>query len=354
MQHEITTSGELLDEMGNLAHRGWMRSLLLRYDRSRIRAPRFLIKEWDYYCILGGDAGLALTVADNGYLAMGSVSLLDFAARKETTKSVITPFPMGKLGMPPSSRDGDVSFTRNDMRLAFEKHGSERLLSVRVKAFEDGMTLEGELTLEQPGDMESVAIATPFHKPRRFYYNQKVNCMPAKGTLQLGDRTIAFGPKDQGISGMDTGVANQDTAFGVLDWGRGVWTYRNTWYWGSASGLINGLPFGFNIGYGFGDTSSASENVLFYRGKAHKLEQVTFHMPDDDLLKPWRFSSSDGRFEMTFEPVLDRASDTNVLIIRSNQHQVFGYFSGKAVLDGGEVMSINRFPGFAEKVANRW
>ncbi len=215
------------------------------------------------------------------------------------------------------------------------------------------MTLEGELTLEQPGDMESVAIATPFHKPRRFYYNQKVNCMPAKGTLQLGDRTIAFGPKDQGISGMDTGVANQDTAFGVLDWGRGVWTYRNTWYWGSASGLINGTLWIQHRLWVRGYVFGLGKRIVL-PGKAHKLEQVTFHMPDDDLLKPWRFSSSDGRFEMTFEPVLDRASDTNVLIIRSYQHQVFGYFSGKAVLDGGEVMSINRFPGFAEKVANRW
>ena len=36
---------------------------------------------------------------------------------------------------------------------------------------------------------------------------------------------------------------------------------------------------GFNIGYGFGDTSNATENMVFYNGKAHKLEDVKFNIP---------------------------------------------------------------------------
>ena len=47
---------------------------------------------------------------------------------------------------------------------------------------------------------------------------------------------------------------------------------------------MNGKPFGFNIGYGFGDTSAASENMLFYDGTAHKLDDVTFHIPKDSYI----------------------------------------------------------------------
>ena len=68
-------------------------------------------------------------------------------------------------------------------------------------------------------------------------------------------------------------------SFAVLDWGRGVWTYHITWYWASASGLVDGVPFGFNLGYGFGNTSAATENMLFYSGKAHKLSRVRFKIP---------------------------------------------------------------------------
>lgn len=45
--------------------------------------------------------------------------------------------------------------------------------------------------------------------------------------------------------------------------------------------LEDGNVFGFNIGYGFGNTSAASENMLFYNGKSHKLEDVKFNIPMD-------------------------------------------------------------------------
>jgi hypothetical protein len=118
-----------------------------------------------------------------------------------------------------------------------------------------------------------------------------------------------------------------------------------------------------HIGYGFGDTSAASENMLFYDGKAHKLSQVTFNIPmmDDgkggqteDYMKPWTFTSDDGRFEMDFEPVMDRAACTDVKLIMSDQHQVFGKFSGKAVLDDCTVLEVKDLLGFAEKVHNKW
>ena len=154
-------------------------------------------------------------------------------------------------------------------------------------------------------------------------------------------------------------IFNKEDSFGVLDWGRGVWTYSNTWYWGSASGLVNNKPFGFNIGYGFGNTQAATENMLIYDGKAHKLNHVVFNIPKDDLgkeryLEPWTFTSDDHRFELTFEPILDRSSNTKVLVLQSDQHQVFGYFSGTVILDNGEKLIIDKLLGFAEKVMNRW
>jgi len=96
--------------------------------------------------------------------------------------------------------------------------------------------------------------------------------------------------------------------------------------------------------------------MLFYDGKAHKLSRVSFHIPggEKDFLSPWTFDSDDGRFTMDFVPVLDRASCTDLKLIKSDQHQVFGRFTGKAVLDDGRVIEVRDFPGFAEKVENKW
>ena len=74
----------------------------------------------------------------------------------------------------------------------------------------------------------------------------------------------------------------------------------------------------------------------------------------EDYLSPWTFTSDNGRFEMDFVPVIDRAACTDVKLIKSDQHQVFGRFTGTAVLDDGTARSVKDLMGFAEKVENKW
>ena len=338
MQHEITQKGALLGADGNLREPGWARSLLLDYRRADVKANKLRIKEWAYYIVTNDSFGIALTIADNSYMGLISASVLDFEKPWEQTASVMTAFPMGKFKLPETSAAGDTLYGDKRVQMAFRVFEGERRLSCRFERFLGEDALELELSLAQP-PMDSMVIATPFSAPRAFYYNQKINCMRASGEAVLGKRRFAFSP---------------ETSFGTLDWGRGVWTYDNTWYWGNGNGVVNGKPFGFNIGYGFGDTSAASENLLIYDGVAHKLSKVQFNIPEDSFLKPWTFSSDDGRFEMDFVPILDRAARTNALIIESDQHQVFGRFSGKAVLDDGTALELRDFLGFAEKVRNRY
>ena len=168
--------------------------------------------------------------------------------------------------------------------------------------------------------------------------------MKAEGTVHINDTVYEFKPEN---------------SYGILDWGRGVWTYENTWYWSAANGKVGDSLFGFNLGYGFGDTSRASENMIFYKGKAHKLDRVQFMIPNlpdgqPDYLKRWTFTSNDGRFEASFDPILDRSAKTKIAVLESDQHQVFGYFHGKAILDDQTVVEFKDFLGFAEKVHNKW
>ena len=342
-QHEILRSAPLLNASGDLAEPGWARSLLPVYRRSDIRVSPMRIKEWDYYLITDGHVGLALTIADNGYMGLDSVSFLDFDEGWEQTKSPMRLFPMGKTGLPESSADGASEIARGGYAMAFYHEDGARRLSFHMDRFLDGDAIEGIVTLSGAPE-ERMALATPFDKPGHFYYNQKINCMPAEGWITLGKRRIELTP---------------DRFFGVLDWGRGVWTYHNTWYWGSASGELDGVPFGWNIGYGFGNTAAASENVLFYDGRIHKLGTVEFHIPKDEkgrnaYLNVWNFTSDDNRFYMDFTPVLDRSALTSAIIIKSDQHQVFGRFTGRVTLDDGTVLPVRDFFGFAEKVENKW
>lgn len=365
-QHEIKQPHDLLDANGCLTEAGYAKRLILNYDRSAIKAPGFRIKEWDYYLIACDSFAVALTIDDNSYMGLDSISLLDFTIPWEHTNSPITAFTFGKKDLPSSSVSGDVKTKGKGYFINFINNGSERILEFHMDNFCDKKPIDGKITLNCPAD-DSMVIATPFaEKKTAFYYNQKINCMPASGFVVYGDKTFEF---------------PEGKSFGTLDWGRGVWTYKNTWYWGSASGLApDGKRLGWNIGYGFGDTSAASENMIFYDGKAHKLSQVTFHIPMknknyithggccggssgrcvvtmdmiEDYMSPWTFTSDDGRFEMDFIPIIDRAALTDAKLVSSDQHQVFGKFTGKVVLDDGTVIEVKDFLGFAEKVTNKW
>ncbi len=78
MQHEIVSSAPLLDSSGNIAEPGFARSLLPIYSKSAVKASPFRLKEWDYYLVNNGDFALALTIDDNGYMGLDSISLLVF------------------------------------------------------------------------------------------------------------------------------------------------------------------------------------------------------------------------------------------------------------------------------------
>lgn len=337
--HEVTKVQSLLREDGGLREPGWSKSLVQIYNRDQIKAPKFRIKEWDYYLVLNEEFAGAFTISDDGYIGLQSVSLLNFKEGWEHTETILNPFPMGKYKLPSTSEMGNTIYKDKRLHMRFlVKHG-ERRIQCKFKNFYQGKEFSCDIRLEQP-KMDTMVIATPWkEKKTAFYYNQKINCMPASGTMTFDGRTYTF---------------SNETDFGTLDWGRGVWTYDNQWYWGSGNTVIDGKPFGFNIGYGFGDTSAASENMLFYDGRCHKLEDVTFHIPKEDYMKPWTFSSSDGRFEMDFIPVLDRAAHTSALIIETDQHQVFGRMSGKAVLDDGKIIELKDVLCFAEDVHNRY
>lgn len=342
MQKELT-AGRLLDASGALSQAGWSTRLIRTYDRADIRAPKWRIKEWDYYLIDDGENALCLTIDDNSYMGMLSATLLDRKKPCERTRSVILPFTGGRVGLPPSSERGDVELRNGKSWIRFRNDGKTRILECHMEAFENGRALDANVKLtDVPRD--SMVIATPFAEKRTaFYYNQKIIGMTAEGIARVGDREIRFSPK---------------CAQGLLDWGRGVWTYDNTWYWSAAMGDIDGVRFGFNLGYGFGDVSNASENMLFVNGRAHKLSRVEFEIPQkdgrDDFLKPWRFTSDDGRFGASFSPQIDRSAKTSLGVLMSDQHQVFGLFTGKCRLDDGTEIFFEKLPGFAEKVRNKW
>lgn len=109
---------------------------------------------------------------------------------------------------------------------------------------------------------------------------------------------------------------------------------------------------GLNFGYGFGDTSTATENTVLLDGRIHKLGDVTIDYSDADFMRPWRMHSD--RVDLIFAPFLERVAAANLAVIRSKVHQMFGRYTGTAVDDRGDVVQIDNIVGWAEEHDARW
>ncbi|WFR57051.1 DUF2804 domain-containing protein [Anaerocolumna sp. AGMB13025] len=341
MQHKITAPSDLLDPNGKLIQTGYATTPLLRYNRENA-AYKLRLKEWDYYLLYNEESAFALTVGNTSNFLLISASIIDLKNGKEQSKSAVKYVP--KFYLPATSLYGDIVYKDNTIDLSILHVNEDRKISLYIRDFMKGSDLTASLLLmKEPKD--SMVIATPFKENQKFfYYNQKIIGMNASGYVQLKDTGYSYLPY---------------SSFGLLDWGRGIWPHKTTWYWSAAQGYIADNIFGFNLGCGFGDTKNATENMLFLNGTASKLTKVKFQIPKDkknryDYLKPWLITTEDNRLDLTFSPIYDRKFDLSAVILATNQNQVFGKFTGTAVFDDGRTVYIHDFLGFAEHVKNKW
>ena len=344
MQHEINQPGPLLEKNGRLAQVGWSRRPLLDCNLEAARfyplglGQRFRLKRWDYYAVFTPQRFFSATIADLGYAANIFVYTLDFTTGGLHEEGLVIPLGRG-VTLERNSPVGEAAYKGDKASLRFSAAPAERQLVVEWPGFHDGRGIRADIRLAVPPVHESMTIVIPIGK-RRLYYNTKINCLPAAGSIQYGDDVEQLAP---------------DSALGQLDWGRGVWEYSSYWNWASASGFLpDGRTIGLNLGRGFGDLSRATENAVILDGRVHKLGDVGFDYRSGDYMRPWRFTDDAGRLDLTFIPFKDRTARTNLGIIFSEVHQMFGRYSGQMVLDDGQLLEIHDLIGFAEEHQARW
>lgn len=343
-QIEYKNNLENLHKNGTVNGEGWSRKAIWRYKRNYIKYYSIFIKEWDYYATYISDLKLwiCMTISDLGYAGLYSISVIDLNINKYNQIEEIIPLPLGKINLPENSLDDHlINFEGKKLKITYEKKTNKRIIKARSENLilpngKKGIDIILEMNQNEKG--ESINIQTTWnHNRQLFYLNEKINGLESKGKLIIEKEEIKFkGP-----------------TFTVLDWGRGVWAYKGTWYWSSATGIVNNVKYGFNLGYGFSDRSPATENCIFYNEIIHKVDQIIFNIPNN-IYHKWIIQSNDGKVNLFFYPKVNRMSRMNFIIIKSVQDQVFGVFEGVLKLDDGKEIFVKDLYGFAEKVYNRW
>ena len=71
-------------------------------------------------------------------------------------------------------------------------------------------------------------------------------------------------------------------------------------------------------------------------------------------VRPWKFSDNQGRLSLEFTPFKERLAQTDLKLIFSEVHQMFGRYNGRVRADSGEEIQIVDLVGFAEEHHARW
>ena len=339
-QTEYTTPTPLLGEDGTLLAKGWARHNVFDYDRDRSK-PTSHRKEWDFYQISNGRYMAQVNFANITKLGFATATLVDLETGK-TIGGAMAPFVGG--------RNKYVLPAKGDVPHRYEMKVGKCIFA--VDATETGRTLryrmgdvECEFTMEHLAGHENITTVLPFAgKPTNYFMTTKLNCMPTQGYFKVSGKTVTFDRAD---------------TFTVLDWGRVNTPYSLVWYWGNGSTYLedeegNRHLFGFEITWGIGDESNATETCLFLDGKAYKFGAVDVKtFPKGRYMEPWVFESEDGKFNLTMTPTFDNHSDINVLVYRMHSHQVHGRWNGTVEIEG-KKFEIKDMYAFCEYVENRW
>ena len=346
MEEHRLVEGELLNSKQELNEAGYSFNLVKRFNKEVIKHHKLQLKEWDYYYFGNSDYAIALVVGDLRYIGQFGVVLFDFKAKKLVDRSKLLLFPCGKMKIPGDASTSYKYFNKdNFIELIMDKDDPrKRHINVYYKDFVKGQDLNASLDVFQTCK-DNMVIATPFFRKKHFYYNMKMNNLKANGKVLLGETLL--NPNDDFI--------------GVLDWGRGVWTYINSWNWCSINTTYNGDLVGFNLGNGFGDTKASSENMFFLNEKAYKLKQIEVifsKLPNGKIdytgdLRIISFDKSNIEVDITFHPTFNRHVYVNALLIKQVTNQIFGEFTGKVIYNKN-VYCFTKIFGFIERVYNRW
>lgn len=341
-QTEYTEPTPLLSRDGILLAKGWARHNVFDYNRNNVRKV-MRRKEWDFYQISNGKFMVQISFANismGGYISAVIVDLI----KGKTIKTAMVPFVGGKdkyILPPKGDVPNNVNMTVGGAHFEFDTKETERTLYFKMG------DVEAKFRMDIMPGLENITTVLPFKGfPDRYFMTTKQNCMPCEGTFNTGSEVFEF---------------TKDDTFCSLDWGRVCTPYKLVWYWGNGSTYLTDEEgkkhiFGFEITWGIGDESNATETCLFYDGKAHKIGAVdveTFPKPDK-YMQPWHFVSEDGRFDMTMNPFYDNHGDINALAMRMHSHQVHGLWNGTVTLDDGTKLTIRDMYAFCEYVENRW
>lgn len=333
--HEIRNDVDLCLHNGmlNTDAVGWSRK---PHHRCNLSGAWPRKKRWNYWCVTSERFLFSVAVASLDYAGSVFAYLLDLETGEFVEDTIL--IPLGRGLSLPGKVEADIRYENRRVGCAFTYKPESIHLDLNWPAFK-GKPLKANIEIPRDRTRESLNVVVPWSM-HQFQFTSKQPCLPATGTIHHGDKAWNF---DQGA------------AHACLDFGRGIWPRRIAWNWASFWTQSGSTLVGFNGGGKWTDNTGSNENGVILNGRLHKFhEPLEFMFDPKDYRSPWRIRTlfSD-TVDLKLTPVFDRAAKTNLMVVRSEMHQLIGHFDGYIRVNETEI-PIERAVGWAEDHSAVW
>lgn len=258
--------------------------------------------------------------------------LYSFKSKQLKEFSSIVPLGLGTdMSTRPDEGEAKFSAFNAEAIISCESGGQTRNLYARAKG------AEVNLVLEAPAAFMPLRVCSGAGK-NGWVYTQKAAGLRCQGKIVWDDEVIPF--------------ESAETS-GSYDWSAGFMRRETFWNWASFSGMLHdGRRIGLNLATGVNE-SGVTENGFWVGDHFEKVDFVQFQFDRQDVNRPWRMISTDGKVNLTFFPEGIRQERLNVYFLASNFKQMFGKYEGYLKVNRHRI-EIKDVPGFAEDHFARW
>lgn len=285
-----------------------------------------LAKQFHFIGIIGPELVIGLAVVDLKYICNAFLYAYERGSGRMTEQR--------KLG--PGGARARIDAQPDTGKSTFDLPGlSITVEAGKIRAHSERVELDVDLELS---DANPLRICTRAGY-RGWAYTQKTTPVPLSGYLKIDGKRFELSSPEY---------------MGLTDWTCGFMRRETFWAWAStATSLSDGRALGLNLSCGVNETSY-TENAFWVGGVRTKVDTVDFVFDRDDLMKPWRISSQDGKVDLAFHPDSKRGERLTAVLLSSRFTQLIGTFDGCLTGDDGERIEIEGCPGFTEDHYAKW
>jgi len=302
------------------------------------KVPSFLrkyrLKEWQHYVLITDEISMGFVISDTHYMSMSFCYVVDqktgeyFEHHRE------------KLGQ--KSRlsrelwDDKCEYISPDYALEFHNNLAENKHEAKIRIRRDGNKPAIKVDLTMHEDLENIQpliTVLPISENRPLYTHKAA--VAVSGEVNIGKRKI---------------VLDAEKDIVLIDVQKTYYPYKTHWRWATFAGYDkSGNLLAMNLVKNIiTDDETYNENVFWVNGKLHPLSAANFIINEDDFMAPWKISTTDGKCNLTFNPVGERADKINMGLIVSDYHQPYGKYSGTMVDSDGNSYEIEGLHGVTE------